>query len=324
MSHRIIARSGSDSIEPGVGVMSMSTATAAPRKDSSKPAAKSSPETGTKKAAKKPGTAAKKSGTAAKSGTAKKSGTAAKKSGNGAKKAGTTQTTKKTVKGTALVISKGAAKVKRSQKTDSKPARNGGSSGPMRSRTSKVLKRLNQMRRDDQEGYFESVESAELIGLFDGSFPADLVNLLMGLKPFTCRRIFETLVNHRKKAYLDTITLYYYNRYLTNPLPMQVGSAVSALQVLPNYYAIIGVAKDATEGEISEAAKLLLKAFDTASFHPSERAGSEGKRTEIRKAFNQLKSEKRRQEVDRELPSINYLYPRRDQSWIANIERLMP
>ncbi len=173
------------------------------------------------------------------------------------------------------------------------------------------------------EEHFERVSDDEIVKLFEQSYPSDLVNLLLGLKKSTCRRIFEVVTEHRKKAFLDTITLYFYNDYLTNPFPLELDSQEGG-HAMPNYYAIVGMARDATEDEIEMASRLLTRAFHPNSFPPGDRKMGDVRGREIKAAFDRLKSPQRRQEVNRLLPSINYYYPKRSESWLEMVQRFAP
>ena len=44
---------------------------------------------------------------------------------------------------------------------------------------------------------------------------------------------------------------------------------------------------------------------------------------EINDAYNNLKSPQKRAKADRILPNVSYLYPRRDQSWLEAVQRIM-
>ena len=172
------------------------------------------------------------------------------------------------------------------------------------------------------EEHFERLDEEELFRLFDDSYTSDLVNILLGLKKSTCKRIFELATSHRKRAYLDAITLYYYKEYLSNPFPLELNGLDG--NTTPNYYAIVGVARDATEEEIEMASKLLIKAFKLDSFPPSDRKLGDIRGKEIKAAFERIKTPKRRLEVNQILPSINYYYPKRSDSWLDMVQRFSP
>ncbi len=190
-----------------------------------------------------------------------------------------------------------------------------------RKRSSRMVQNILLLSSVEQAEYFERISDEEIIKLFDSSYPSELVNLLLGIKKSTCRRLFEVAVKHRKRAYLDVITLYYYKDYLTNPLPLTVeGIDRTSMQ---NYYAIVGMGRDASEEEINLASKLLIHAYQPESFPPAERKNGEIRYLEIKTAFDRLKNPRTRLDVDRLLPNVSYLYPRRDQSWPENVQRLM-
>jgi hypothetical protein len=189
-------------------------------------------------------------------------------------------------------------------------------------KSSRLLQNLKSLKRDELEQYFEKIRPQELLELFETSYASELVNFLLDLKKITCRKIFESAVRHGKKAYLDTIALYYYREYLTNPLPLEIES--NRGESIPNYYAIIGVSKDAADFEIQDAAKLLIKAYQPENFPPQDRKMGMLRLNEIKEAFQQLRSDKRRHELEGLFPSIHYLYPRRDQTWMQMVQKLLP
>ena len=178
------------------------------------------------------------------------------------------------------------------------------------------------MTSTELEAHFEKITPDEVVKLFEESYPSDLVNLLLGLKRSTCRALFEMVTDHRRKAYLDTITLYYYKDYLTNPFPLELDATDGGS--VPNYYAIVGMARDSSEDEIDEASKLLTRAFKPECFPPSDRKMGDVRYQEIKAAFDRLRSSKRREEVNRILPSINYFYPKRTESWLDMVQRFSP
>lgn len=224
---------------------------------------------------------------------------------------------KKTPKKASRVTVKKTSRISSSATTKTGSAK---TSKPRRS--SRLVTSLLALSPLEREQHFDSIQEEELIKLFSQSFPSDLVNLFLGLKPSTCRRLFEVLINHRKKAYLDTITLYYHKSYLINPFPLDLRGTDG--HQLPNYYAILGLSRDATEWEIDTAAKLLLKAYQSDSFPPGDRKLGDTRRGEIKESFTHLRTLKFREVADRKLPANNYYYPRRDQSWMEAMQRFMP
>lgn len=170
------------------------------------------------------------------------------------------------------------------------------------------------------ESYFEVAGPEEVIQVFEESYSVSLVNLLLDLKKSTTKRLYEIVVRHKKRAFVNVFTLYYYKDYLTNPLPLSLESETG--RHVPNHYAILGVPRDATLDELKTAHKLLSAAFGPDSFPPGERRVGEESLREINAAFEILKNSKQRKSLDESLPNISYLYPRRDQSWLSAVLRL--
>jgi hypothetical protein len=141
------------------------------------------------------------------------------------------------------------------------------------------------------------------------------------LKKATVKRFLEMLASQRKRAAPETATLYHYKEYLTNPLPLQVETDTGGS--LPNYYAILGVPRDVSDDDLKTAYRLLTRAHAPAAFPPSMRKSGSERLAEIQDAFDNLRSPPRRQRADRLLPNISYLYPRRDQSWLEAVQRLV-
>lgn len=189
-----------------------------------------------------------------------------------------------------------------------------------RRKNPRLLAALQSEPSSYREAYFENVSAEEVIPLFEESYCSSLVNLLLDLKKSTAKRLFEIMVRHRKRVFLNVFTLYYYKEYLTNPLPLTLESEMG--KHVPNHYAILGVPRDATLEELKAAHKLLSSSFGLDAFPPSERKIGEERLREINNAFEILKNPKLRKALDAELPSISYLYPRRDQSWFSAVSRL--
>ena len=238
-----------------------------------------------------------------------------------AKKAKTTakKAVKKTVKKT---VKKAAKKTPPKKVTTRKVSVSAAPKTPAKRRNPRLVQNILSLRPIERESHFEEIGDEELVNLFENSYPSELVNIFLGLKPSTCRRVFEIAIKHRKRAYLDVITLYYHRIYLVNPFPLDL-RALNGEQV-PNYYAILGVSKDATAGEIEVAAKLLLKAYQAESFPPSNRKVSDQRLEEIKDSFSQLKTTESRQVTDRRLPAIPYYYPRREPAWLELMPRFIP
>jgi hypothetical protein len=171
------------------------------------------------------------------------------------------------------------------------------------------------------ETYCESIPPEEVLKLFEESYCSSMVNFLLDVKKSTAKRIFETVVRLKKRTFINVLTLYHYKDYLTNPLPLTVEAESG--RPMPNHYAIVGMPREATIEELKVAHKLLVSSFATESFPPSERKAGEERLREIEESFEILKNPKRRKEIDEALPNINYLYPRRDQSWFEAVNRLV-
>ncbi len=189
-------------------------------------------------------------------------------------------------------------------------------------RSSRKVTALKKLAPVEREARFESIESKETIDLFDKSYPSELVNLLLTVKPQSVRQMFLQVLKFKKKAYIEFFILYYYREYLRDPLPLTV-PRVPSKDPMPNYYALLGVSRDSTQDEILEAGKYLLKAFKEDSFPKADRKQAEKNIQEIKEAFNILKNEEKRKEVDCSLPSMNYLYPPRDRLWGVKLSRLL-
>ena len=169
--------------------------------------------------------------------------------------------------------------------------------------------------------YLENASPEEIIRLFEESYCSSLVNFLLDQKKSATKNLFELMIRYKKKAFLNVITLYYYKDYLINPFPLTLESETS--RNLPNHYAIVGVPRAATVEELKVAHKLLAASFHVDSFAPSERKVGEERLREIDGAFEILKNPKLRKELDENLPNISYFYPRRDQSWLEAVNRLV-
>ncbi len=190
-----------------------------------------------------------------------------------------------------------------------------------RRKNPRLLANLLAQSRSYCELYMESASPEDVIRLFEESYCSSLVNFLLDLKKSTTKRLFEVMVRHKKRAFLNVITLYYYKDYLINPLPLTLES--ESTRDLPNLYAIVGVPREATAEEVKTAHKLLTASFSADSFSPPDRKVGEERLQEIESAFEVLKNPKRRKELDDKLPNISYFYPRRDLSWLEAVNRLL-
>ena len=192
---------------------------------------------------------------------------------------------------------------------------------PRVKRTLKHIELLETFPRTECNEFFETSSVEKLQSVFDESYAADLVNVLLDLKKATVKRFFELLGSSRKRAVAETAALYYYKEYLTNPLPLQVETGSG--ETVPNYYAILGVPRGVSEDDLKTAYKLLVRAHSPESFSPTMRkAGGDGL-AGILDAYSNLKTPQKRHEADGLLPNINYLYPRRDQSWLEAVQRVL-
>jgi hypothetical protein len=177
------------------------------------------------------------------------------------------------------------------------------------------------LTREEKSAYFDAIGEEELARIFEESYSANLVHILLDLKKATVKRLFEVLAAVRKRALVEAATLYYYEEYLTNPLPLRV--EVEPGRSMPNYYALLGVPRDASNEELGAAYRLLKRAHDPGSFSPDLRKAGEERMKDIQDAFNNLKNPARRARADRLLPNMSYLYPRRDQSWFEAFTRII-
>jgi len=189
-------------------------------------------------------------------------------------------------------------------------------------KTTKHIDALLAMSLDERMAFLETATDEKLLDLFEESYPSDVVNVLLDHKKAGVKQLFETLARIRKRAIAEAATLFYYKDYLTNPLPLRVESEAGVL--LPNSYAILGVPRDATTGELKTAHRLLSHAYREEVFSPAMRKAGEERLREIHDAYSSLKSPERRAKTDRMLPNVSYLYPRRDQSWLETVSRLLP
>jgi hypothetical protein len=189
------------------------------------------------------------------------------------------------------------------------------------SRLSRQLEELLDRGQSALEEFFVDAPIAELRQILEGSGGADLVNVLLDLRHASVKTFFERVVSGRKRLAAPTIALYHYRSYLLDTVPFEIKATNG--EKLPNYYAILGVPRDATADDIGEAHKHLLKAFSPEFFAESEHEKSAERLAEINDAFGNLKTDAKRETTDRLLPNINYLYPKRDVFWLDSVRRLL-
>jgi hypothetical protein len=180
---------------------------------------------------------------------------------------------------------------------------------------------LLSMTREERSAYFDTAPPEELAEIFAESYSANLVHILLDLKKATVKRLFDLLAKVRKRVLVEAATLYYYEDYLTNPLPLRV--EIEPGRSMPNYYALLGVPRDASDEELKAAHRLLERAYDPTSYSPDIRKAGGDRLKDIHDAFNNLKNPARRAKTDRLLPNMSYLYPRRDQSWFEAVSRII-
>jgi hypothetical protein len=200
-------------------------------------------------------------------------------------------------------------------------ASRGAASTASKRRTSKHVDMLLQTDLEERAAYFKERPGNDLLQVFEESYISSLVNVLLDLKRSEVRRLFERLVLLRKRVMVPVITLYHYKEYLTNPLPLTISSTNG--EQVPNYYAILGLPRAASYEDLKEAHRLLVKAYAPDALSPAERKAGVETLKEINEAYNALKNPKRREKTDTILPNISYLYPRRDQSWLQAVRRLL-
>src|SRR5262245_49149558 len=152
-----------------------------------------------------------------------------------------------------------------------------------RRKNPRLLANLQAQSHSSREAYLESASPEDIIKLFEESYCSSLVNFLLDQKKSSTKRLFEMMIRHRKRAFLNVITLYYYKDYLINPFPLTLESDTS--RDLPNHYAIVGVPRAATSEELRMAHKLLASSFSAESFPPAERKVGEERLREIDGAF---------------------------------------
>ena len=193
--------------------------------------------------------------------------------------------------------------------------------GAADSRLSHRLKELLAHGQRHLEGFFESATVAELREIVEESCSSDLVNVLLDLRRASVKAFFERVVGGRKRLVAPSIALYHYKVYLRDTVPLEVNATNG--ERLPNYYAILGVPRDATADEIEDAHKHLQRAFSSDLHAESDHGVNSERLAEIKDAFGNLKTETRREVTDRLLPNINYLYPRRDDYWLESVRQLL-
>jgi Mg/Co/Ni transporter MgtE len=199
----------------------------------------------------------------------------------------------------------------------------GASSAPSRVSSRKTTKHVDlllRMDREERSAHLEALSREDLARVFEESHAADLVNILLDLKKAVVKRLFETVAADRKRGVLEAAVLYHYKEYLTNPLPLRLETDTGA--AVPNYYAILGIPREASDEDLKSAFRYLEKAHAPEVFSLPMRKSGEERLKEIEEAYQNLKSPERRARADRLLPNISYLYPRRDQSWLESVNRI--
>lgn len=216
---------------------------------------------------------------------------------------------------------KRAGKVVGTTDASKKPAsrRAGGLEGSRK--TTRHLEALLVLERIERASFFDTTPPERILEIFEESYAADLVNLLLDLKKAAVKNLFEILARLKKRAIVEAATLFYYKEYLTNPLPLRVETDKGLS--LPNFYAILGVPRDASEEELKTAHRLLARAHGDAFFSPAMREAAAERLKEIDEAFQNLASPAKRARADKLLPNVHYLYPRRDQSWLEALNRVL-
>ncbi len=184
----------------------------------------------------------------------------------------------------------------------------------------RIVEGLIQHGRGFCESFFETASSEQIIHIIEESYCSSLVSLLLDLKSSTVKRIFEAVPRHRRRNFADVLSLYYYEEYLTNPLPLTLMTESGGRYA--NHYAVLGVPRDATLEELKQAEKFLEAALAPEAFPPDGRGAAASRLREIDEAFRILKDPARRKALDVHLPPINYLYPRREQCWYDAVTRL--
>lgn len=174
---------------------------------------------------------------------------------------------------------------------------------------------------EERMTFVEEASPETLARIVDESYMADLVNVLLDLRRSLVKQVLETLRQLRKRASLEIATLFYYREYLSNPLPLRVLAEKGVWRA--NAYAILGVARESPDEDIKEAFKLLSRAYSTEHFPPELHSVCAERLGEITEAYELLGSEARRAETDRILPTLQYLYPKREATWLEAVRRVV-
>lgn len=186
-------------------------------------------------------------------------------------------------------------------------------------RSRRHVNKLRAKGRDAASEFFANSSVADILAVIEESYAHDLVNLWLDLKRSVVRDMFQRVMTHRKRPLKPVITLFHYSEYLTNPPPLVVQGLDGS--EIPNYYAIVGLPRDASQDDIREAKRLLLQAHGEETFPRAERRRGAAKLDELREAFSVLGNEARRAKADALLPNMPYLYPRPGQSWLEAVRR---
>ena len=188
-------------------------------------------------------------------------------------------------------------------------------------RSRRRTSRLKAKTPEEREAWMLQADAATLRTLLDESYGSDVVHLLLDMRRARVKELLERMLPGRKRQLLPLIALYHYKVYLLDPLPQEVRATTN--ETLPNYYAVLGLPRDAWQEEIDEAYVLLSRAFASEVFAPTDRALAERSLTEIREAYTHLENAEVRQQSDRLLPNLNGLYPRRETCWLEGVKSVV-
>ena len=167
------------------------------------------------------------------------------------------------------------------------------------------------------EGANDSIREVVL-----GCYCSELVSLLLDAKKASVRAFLLRAISTCKRAATPVVSLYSYRVYLSNPLPLSLKGSDGEIHA--NYFALLGVNLNATDGEVAEAYKLLTKAHAPEAFSPRHRSMGEERLEEIKMSHKRLKTPETRQEARAILSSHpDYCFPRRDSHWAKTAAALL-